>query len=105
MTHWASWESVTRPARKTKLAVRTSVPYPPRLAQTVVCRAIERENLVAAELNARLMGNVSLLEAPELTALVAGPACTPCRRERSGRLSVKTCPAYASNFAICSREG
>jgi hypothetical protein len=32
--------------------------------------AIGRENLVAAELNARMMGNVSLVDALELTALV-----------------------------------
>jgi hypothetical protein len=39
--------------------------------RTVFRRAIERENLAAAELNARMMGNVTLVEALELTALVA----------------------------------
>jgi hypothetical protein len=39
--------------------------------RTVYRRAIKRENLAAAELNARLMGNVTLTEALELTALVA----------------------------------
>jgi hypothetical protein len=39
--------------------------------RTVFRRAIERENLAAAELNARLMGGVTLVEALELTALVA----------------------------------
>jgi hypothetical protein len=34
-------------------------------------RAIERENLVGAELYARMMGGVTLVEALELTALVA----------------------------------
>jgi hypothetical protein len=39
--------------------------------RAVFRRAIERDNLAAAELNARMMGNVSLVEALELTALVA----------------------------------
>jgi len=43
-------------------------------------RAIERENLPAAELNARLMGNVLLVDALELTALVAQK--DPSRRSR-----------------------
>jgi hypothetical protein len=34
-------------------------------------RAIERENVAAAEINARLMGKVTLIEALDLTALVA----------------------------------
>jgi hypothetical protein len=38
---------------------------------TVFRRAIATDNLVAAELDARLMGDVSLVEALELTALVA----------------------------------
>ena len=48
--------------------------------RTVFRRAIERENLVAAELNARIMGNVTLVEALELTALVA--LRDPSRRSR-----------------------
>jgi hypothetical protein len=39
--------------------------------RTVFRRAIETENLVAAELNARMMGSVTLVDALELTALVA----------------------------------
>jgi hypothetical protein len=48
--------------------------------RTVSARAIATEDLVAAELNARTMGNVSLVEALELTALVALRA--PRRRSR-----------------------
>src|SRR5262245_28784292 len=49
--------------------------------RTVFRRAIERDNLVAAaELNARIMGNVTLVEALELTALVA--LRDPPRRSR-----------------------
>ena len=43
-------------------------------------RAIERENLPVAELNARIMGNVTRVEALELTALVA--LRDPKRRSR-----------------------
>jgi hypothetical protein len=39
--------------------------------RNVFRRAIERENLVGAELNARMMGGVTLVEALELTALIA----------------------------------
>src|SRR5215472_17517610 len=49
-------------------------------ARTVFRRAIERANLPAAELNARIMGNVTLVEALELTALVA--LRDPPRRSR-----------------------
>jgi hypothetical protein len=34
-------------------------------------RSIERENLVGAELHARMMGRLTLVEALDLTALVA----------------------------------
>jgi hypothetical protein len=46
----------------------------------VLRRAIERDNLVAAELNAQITGNVTLVEALELTALVA--VRDPPRRSR-----------------------
>lgn len=39
--------------------------------RTIFRRAIERGNLLLAETNARQMGHVSLLEALELTALIA----------------------------------
>jgi hypothetical protein len=48
--------------------------------RTVFRRAIERDNLPAAELNARVIGNVTLVEALELTALVA--LRDPPRRSR-----------------------
>ena len=39
--------------------------------RTVFCRAIERENLVGAELNFRMISDATLVKVPELTALVA----------------------------------
>jgi hypothetical protein len=68
--------------------------------RTVSAHAIEHGNLVAAEFNARMMGQVSLVEALELTALVAlkdpqrrslfaGRLLTPLlseRRERRSRM-------------------
>jgi hypothetical protein len=48
--------------------------------RTVFRRAIERDNLVAAELNARIMGNLTLVAALELTALIA--LRDPSRRSR-----------------------
>jgi hypothetical protein len=47
---------------------------------TVFRRAIERENVVAAEINARMMGRLTLVEALELIALIA--LKDPNRRSR-----------------------
>jgi hypothetical protein len=50
--------------------------------RTVFRRAIATDNLVAAELNARMMGVVTLVEALELTALVALRDRDPTRGSR-----------------------
>lgn len=71
--------------------------------RTVFRRAIATENVVAAELNARMMGNVTLVEALELTALVA--LKDPKRRSRYaarwlGRWLAETPAATLDDAAI-----
>jgi hypothetical protein len=54
--------------------------------RTVFRRAIERDNLVAAELNARIMGNVTLVEALELTAPLEAPLPSTADAPAAGRV-------------------